>query len=248
MIEESLEILFLDDHYCAIYKPEGLLVHRSTIAKDVSIFALQLLRDQLGKKVYPVHRIDRATSGILIFALSEEAASKMGVLWMANEVHKQYLTFVRGFIPEEGVIDRPLMNEKKTKEYESVTHFKCLKTVSFPIFYDKYPEVRYSLALVVPKTGRTHQIRRHFAKLRHYIIGDSKHGNTKKNKFFREQWAWDRMMLHACRLTFQHPFTNEVCDIKCFPQGQFHALIKEFSLLDVVGNVLAEPIKKGQSI
>lgn len=240
MIEQRLEVLFLDDHYCAINKPEGLLVHRSSIAKDASEFALQLLRDQLGKKVYPIHRIDRATSGILIFALSEEAASRLGVLFMEKEVQKYYLTFVRGFLPSEGVVDRPLMNERKTKEYEALTGFKCLKTVSFPIPYDKYPEVRYSLALAEPKTGRTHQIRRHFAKLRHYIIGDSKHGNTKKNKFFRAQWGWDRMMLHACRLTFVHPFTKQVCDIKCFPQGQFYSLLKAFDLLGEVEEVLSE--------
>ncbi|MCT4560437.1 MAG: pseudouridine synthase, partial [Crocinitomicaceae bacterium] len=133
----ELRILFQDDHYVAVHKPAGMLVHKSKMARDAKVFALQELRNQLNRQVYPCHRLDRKTSGVLLFALSEEALSKMRELWMNNEVKKEYLAIVRGHIPDEGEIDYPLVNEKEV-EQEAFTRYSCLKRCEIPYSSGKF--------------------------------------------------------------------------------------------------------------
>lgn len=202
-----LEILYTDEHLIAINKPNGLLVHRSKIAQNTDEFAVQLLRDQIGQHVYPCHRLDRKTSGVLLFALSKDANSNMQSLFMDGHVSKTYHAIVRGFTPIDGRIDYPLTNEAG-KTQDAITAYKTIATTELPIPYGKYESSRYSLVSVHPETGRFHQIRKHFAHIFHPIIGDRPHGCNKQNRFFLEQWNHNEMLLHARELSFKHPILN----------------------------------------
>lgn len=191
-----LEILYQDKNIVAINKPNGLLVHRSRIATDATEFALQILRDQLGKYVYPVHRLDRKTSGVLLFAFDAITTKELQAELQSPSSQKIYKAIVRGYFPDRITVDYPLTNDRG-KTQEAVTHFSCLKQVELPIPLGKYPSSRYSLIMAQPQTGRMHQIRKHCNHLRHPIIGDRPHGCSKQNRFFKQQWNMTKMLLHA---------------------------------------------------
>ena len=210
---EPLEILYQDDYLVAINKPHGLLVHRSKIATNTEVYALQLLRDQIGQKVYPIHRLDRKTSGVLLFALSSEINSVLQKQFAENKVEKEYISIVRGFTPKEQLIDYALTNDSG-KTQDAITQFKTLKQSEIPVPFGKFSTSRYSLIQVHPKTGRFHQIRKHMAHIFHPIIGDRPHGCNKQNKLFKEKWHMMTMLLHAQSLQFTHPVSNEPMVIK----------------------------------
>jgi tRNA pseudouridine65 synthase len=220
----ELAILYQDENYVAINKPSGLLVHRSFLDKHETQFAMQMLRDQLGQHVFPVHRLDRPTSGVLLFALSSEAARDMNQLFIAGTINKRYLALVRGFAPESVFVDKPLKEEldkiadkfadQDKAAQPAQTQFNCLRQAVLPIAIGKYPTVRYSLVECLPKTGRKHQIRRHLNHLSFPIIGDVNHGDNQHNQFFREYFKLRRLMLFATELNFMHPYSNESITIK----------------------------------
>jgi tRNA pseudouridine65 synthase len=199
-----LDILYQDDHLIAINKPHGLLVHRSTIAADASEFALQLLRDQIGVRVNPVHRLDRATGGVLLFAFDKETEIAMQQQFADNKVGKTYLSIVRGYAPDTEDIDYPLKKDNGTLQ-EAFTGYSTLKRAELPLPFGKHQTSRYSLVEVKPSTGRMHQIRKHLSHVNHPIIGDTTHGCNKQNKLFRERWEMTTLMLHASKLNFNHP-------------------------------------------
>jgi tRNA pseudouridine65 synthase len=203
-----LEIIYQDEVMVVINKPNGLLVHRSPIAADASEFAIQLLRDQLGQKVYPVHRLDRKTSGLLVFALNEEVNKYLQMAFMNREIDKKYVALVRGFVAEKGTIDYALTNEAG-KVQDALTHFSLLQHFEIEVTDGKFSTARYSLVEVNPETGRMHQIRKHFAHIFHPIIGDRPHGCNKQNKFFLEKWGMNMMLLHANELSLNHPVTKQ---------------------------------------
>lgn len=212
-----LEIIYEDAHYVAINKPNGLLVHRTRIAEEKKEFALQLLRDQLGIRVHAVHRLDRGTSGVLLFAKSPEATAPLVKAFAERQPDKTYYAVVRGYAPEAGTIDSPIRPDKDHQHKEAqdaVTHFSRLATVELPIAVGRYQTARYSLVKIKPETGRMHQIRKHFAHLRHYIIGDKKHGDWRHNLMFLEQLDSPFMLLHAASLRFEHPFTGQTLELK----------------------------------
>ncbi|RYZ98933.1 MAG: pseudouridylate synthase [Sphingobacteriaceae bacterium] len=202
-----LDILFHDEHLVAINKPHGLLVHRSGIANDAEEFALQLLRDQLGQKVFPAHRIDRKTGGILLFALDKPTEILMQQQFAENKVHKKYLSVVRGYTDDSGEIDYPLRKENGTLQ-EAFTAYTTLHRTEIDVPFGGHATSRYSLVEVTPTTGRMHQIRKHMSHIFHPIIGDRTHGCNKQNKLFKEQWDMTTMLLHASRLSFTHPVSN----------------------------------------
>lgn len=208
-----LEILYKDDHIVAVNKLHGLLVHQSPIARDAEEFALQMLRDQLGITVYPSHRLDRKTSGILVFALDKPTDRIMQQKFQNREVEKKYVALVRGFAPREMTIDYALKNENEVVQ-EAVTHFKTLEYFDINIPFGKHKTSRYSLVEAIPETGRMHQLRKHFAHIFHPIIGDRPHGCNKQNRFWLENFQMKTMLLHACELSFKHPYTNEIVTIK----------------------------------
>lgn len=210
-----------------INKPSGLLVHRSNIDRHESQFAVQLLRNQLGQKVYPIHRLDKPTSGVMVFALSSEVAGLMAAQWREQSVHKRYLAIVRGWFPDAVHLDKAMAppvdkyaaHEKEREPQTAITDFRCLAQVELPIMVDKYPHSRYSLVECIPYTGRKHQIRRHLKHLAHPIIGDARYGKGKHSRFFRDQLQAPRLLLHALRLEFTHPLSLQ--------RMQFHAALDE---------------------
>jgi len=215
-----LEIIYQDETLIAINKPHGLLVHRSKIANDATEFALQLLRDQVGRQVYPVHRLDRKTGGVLLFALEKETEIRMQKQFQAGEVNKKYLAIVRGFTPDSLDIDYPLMKENGNMQ-EAFTSFRTLQRTELPVPFGKHPTARYSLVEANPETGRMHQLRRHFAHIFHPIIGDRPHGCNKQNRFFKEQFNMTTMLLHASSLAFVHPLTQQEITLQAGLQDEF---------------------------
>ena len=224
-----LEILYQDDHLIAINKPHGLLVHRTKIARDASEFAIQLLRDQIGQTVYPVHRLDRKTSGVLLFALSSEMNAAMQTQFMDGKVSKHYLSIVRGFTADKETIDYALTRDDG-KVQEAITHFETISKSEIELPHGKFDTSRYSLIDVAPETGRMHQIRKHMAHLRHPIIGDRPHGCNKQNKLFLEKFNMNTMMLHARQLKFTHPVSGEEVVINADVQSEFDRMLTELNL------------------
>ena len=215
-----LDILFRDEYLIAINKPHDLLVHRSPIAADVEEFALQLLRNQIGQKVNPVHRIDRKTGGVLLFAFSKPIEIAMQKQFAENLVSKKYWTILRGHTEDTGNIDYPLRKENGTLQ-EAFTTYHTLKRAELDVAFGKHPTSRYSLVEATPATGRMHQLRKHFSHIFHPIIGDRTHGCNKQNKLFKEQWEMNTMLLHALSLTFKHPVTGEMIVIEAPLQREF---------------------------
>jgi len=220
-----LEIIFQDEHLVVINKPHGLLVHQSPIARDAEEFALQMLRDQIGQNVWPAHRLDRKTGGLLIFSLSKEANALAQQLFRENQIKKNYLAIVRGHTPDEMEIDYPLKKENGVVQ-EAFTFFKTLQKAEIDIALGKHPTSRYSLVEAEPQTGRMHQLRKHFAHIHHPIIGDRPHGCNKQNKLFKEIWEMDTMLLHASELQFIHPVSKEKIDLKAPLQSEFMRVMK----------------------
>lgn len=190
-----------------------MLVHRTRIAEDARQFAMQELRNQLGRWVFPLHRLDRGTSGVLLFALSKEAAQPMGKAFEGGQVDKMYLAVLRGYVPESGLVDYALREEKYKPSQEARTEYRRLATAELPIAVGRYQTARYSLVEAKPLTGRMHQIRKHFAHLSHYVIGDKPHGDWRHNQMFAEKLACPHLLLHARALAFTHPYTGLPIDI-----------------------------------
>lgn len=223
----TLEIIYQDEHLVAINKPNGLMVHRSKIGRNASVFAMQLLRDQLGCYVYPIHRLDRKTSGVLLFALDKKSASELQKTFAGHEhTYKRYLAIVRGYFPEEPfTLDYTLTNDDG-KEQNAITSFRFLQHTELPLPFGKHQTSRYSLIEACPKTGRMHQIRKHCSHLNYPIIGDRPHGCNKQNKLFKERWDMTRMLLHAMELRLPHPITGEKLILKASLPEEFMRMYK----------------------
>lgn len=223
-VDLELEILYRDSTLVAINKPHGLLVHPSPLARDAEMFAMQMLRDQLGQHVYPAHRIDRKTGGVLLFALSAEVNKEMQMLFSARKVDKNYYAIVRGFCEDKAEIDYPLRKENGTIQ-EAFTAYTTLARAELSVPFGKHATSRYSLVKVTPETGRMHQIRKHFAHIRHPIIGDRPHGCNKQNKLFKDKWEMSTMLLHASSLAFTHPVDTSLVKITAPVQAEFQRVM-----------------------
>lgn len=231
-----LQILYHDAHLVAINKPSGLLVHRSLIDRHETRFAIQLTRDQIGQKVYPVHRLDKPTSGVLLFALDSDTARLLTEQFSTGLVQKTYLAIVRGYTDESGIIDYPLKEEldkladaeanPDKAAQEAVTHYGRLMTFELPYAVDRHPSSRYSLLELCPKTGRKHQLRRHLKHISHHMIGDTTHGNGKHNRFFREHFGCQRLLLHAASLHLTHPHTHEPLTLNAALPDDFSEVVR----------------------
>jgi len=214
-VQTKLTILHQDQHLVAIDKPAGLMVHRSRIDVHARQFALQMLRDQIGQKVFPIHRLDRPTSGVLLFGLNSEIAKILSHQFEARTIEKSYTAIVRGIPPQTGIWDEPLlekpdpivdaMADKNKPPQPAVTHFQTIRSWEVPFSTGKYPHSRYSLVKISPKTGRRHQIRRHFNHMAHPIIGDTSHGDRRHNRLFRERFRSRRLLLVASSIDLAHP-------------------------------------------
>lgn len=238
MSEEALEILYQDKYMVAINKPSGLLVHRSPIDKHETRFALQEVRDQIGQYVYPVHRLDKLTSGVLIFALNKEVAQILSEDFRENRVKKEYIAVVRGYVALEGLIDHPLkqmLDSKAEKEKgiskeekEAQTLYERLATIELPYAVSRYPVARYSLVKLKPQTGRKHQLRRHMKHIHHHMIGDTKHGRGEHNTLFRKKFDCHRLLLHARNMQLIHPVTLKSVMITAGYDVTFNKILHSF--------------------
>jgi len=206
-----IDILHQDDALLAINKPAGLAVHRSKMVGNAEEFLIDLLRVQVGSDVYLAHRLDRATSGVLLVARNKDVAAALGEQFMGRDVHKQYLVVVRGWPdPVEDLIDYPLPGSRETgPRREARTSYKQLATIEVPIELGRYPQQRYALLLAEPETGRFRQIRKHLAHIHHPVIGDCQHGRGDHNRLYKQHFSCHRMLLHAWRLRCAHPVTGE---------------------------------------
>ena len=231
---EALPIVYQDDTLVAVRKPSGLLVHRTALARGETRFALQMLRDQLGRHVYPVHRLDRPTSGLLLFALSPAMATALGEGFTAQRVHKRYLAVVRGIGPEHEWLDNPLREEDASRPKAEMpaqpacTEIRRLDSVELPVQVDRYPRARYSLMEARPTTGRRHQIRRHLSKRGYPIIGDAKHGKGLHNRFFRDRLGCARLLLAAVGLRFRHPALDATLQLSAAVDADMQRLFESF--------------------
>lgn len=234
-----LPILYQDEHLVAIDKPAGLLVHRTALARRERWFAMLMLRDQLGQHVFPIHRLDRPTSGVLLFALSSDCAARMALQFEQHRIEKEYLALVRGWLQEEGELDYPLKEElDKTTDSKAqqdkaaqaaVTLYQPKALLELPIAAGRYATARYSWMRLAPKTGRKHQLRRHMAHLRHPIIGDTTHGDGRQNRAFASATRVARLMLHANRLCFTHPYDGHKVEVNAPLPNSWQSL-KESSM------------------
>jgi len=234
-----LEILYQDDHFVAINKPSGLLIHRTRLDSHATEFAVQKVRNQIGKFVFPVHRLDRPTSGILLFALDKSSAKNMMCQFSEHSISKQYLAVVRGHLGN-GILDYPLkkfrdkitdeqVNQDKSPQ-QAFTEYQCITQTTLPIAVRPYDSSRYTLMKLTPKTGRRHQLRRHMAHLRHPIIGDTSHGDGKHNEMFRNNFGNNRLLLHASFLSFKHPETDTIIEINAPLDTSFKSLLIKIKL------------------
>lgn len=219
-----LDVLYRDDFLVAIHKPAGLLVHRSDIDRHETRFAVQLLRDQIGRRVHPLHRLDKGTSGVLLFGLDAASASEVGGQFQRDEVHKRYLAIVRGWPPAAGVIDHALSRRfddygrkvsagSSAEALPAVTEYRRLATVELPEAVDRHPTSRYALVSLIPKSGRQHQLRRHMKHIAHPIIGDATWGKGIHNRFFQRRFGCGRLLLACTGIELRHPQDGRMLSI-----------------------------------
>lgn len=223
-----LHILWQDEHLVAVYKPAGWLVHRTGLDAHETRFVMQTLRDQLGRHVWPVHRLDKGTCGVLLMALDKQAAQALAASFAAHETRKEYRALVRGWLPEIVEVDHPLKPDDAPEDapvQEAHTRLRCLARLSWPESYDgRHPETRISLVEALPTTGRRHQIRRHLKHVAHPIIGDATHGKGPLNRWWAERLGQQRLWLHARALEIAHPVSGQPlrfeADWSALPQVQ----------------------------
>jgi tRNA pseudouridine65 synthase len=224
-----LDILYQDDLLVAVHKPSGLLVHRTMLDRHETRFALQMVRDQTGRHVHTVHRLDKGTSGVLLFAFEREIAVALATAFEQREVGKRYLAVVRGHPAGSGCVDHALVrrDEEAGSEradgplQEAVTHYRRLDTFELPVCVDRYPSSRYALLELKPETGRRHQIRRHLKHISHPIIGDSTWGKGPHNRMIAQRYDCARMLLACTALHFRHPATGHNLLIEASPAMDF---------------------------
>ncbi|WP_375176529.1 pseudouridine synthase [Marinobacter mobilis] len=235
--DNPLTLLYEDRALLVVHKPAGLLVHRSPIDRHETEFALQYARAlNGGRHVFPVHRLDRPTSGVLVFARDREVARELGLEMMAGQVSKRYLAVVRGWPAESGRVDHPLRDEPEDRRLrgleqpvrEALTEYRTLATTQLDVAIETYPTSRYALVELFPKTGRKHQLRRHMKHISHPIIGDANHGRGRHNRYFAERFGQGRLMLAATAIRFRHPQTGQDITIAAPLEASFLQVLAIF--------------------
>ena len=226
----NLEVLFVDDALAVVDKPAGLMVHDSALARGETDFAADRLREQFGKQIFLVHRLDRATSGCLLLAFDREIASALGKTLMARDVEKDYIAVCRGWPEARFTVDHPLDGGPgKPLKKPAVTEFERLATCELDLPSAGFPTSRYAVLRARPVTGRFRQIRRHLKHLSHHLIGDTSHGDGRHNRAFR-MLGIHRMLLHARRLAFVHPLTGMRIDVRAPFDPEFTRALALFAI------------------
>jgi len=235
----SIDILYEDDDIIAVNKPSGLLTHPSWLTKKGTENLATMLKCYFnGATVHTVHRLDRATSGVILVAKNKEAAQKLSLEFEQHNVQKTYYCVVRGYAPESGEINHPLqyIHDKKAEPFadmdkeaqSAITNYIKLASVQLPIAVGKWPSARYSLIKAMPQTGRKHQLRRHFKHILCPIVGDTNYGEGRHNKLYRDHFNIHRLLLMAVSIRFTHPTTLQEMTIKAPLSEQVRSLFNEF--------------------
>ncbi|PLX96274.1 MAG: pseudouridylate synthase [Desulfuromonas sp.] len=232
-----MPVLYRDAQLIAVHKPAGMVVHPTDLAREETISLMLLVRRMLRQRIYPVHRLDRPTSGIVVFALNREAASALGQQLQQHRVEKRYLAVVRG-IPDDQFIDYPLKERPlyrsdmvRAEPLAAQTRLTRLADVELPQAVGRYPTSRYALVELAPISGRRHQLRRHMKHIFHPILGDTTYGDGAHNRFFRDHFSCHRLLLAAVGLQLTHPTTHETLTISAPPEASFSALLEQIDAL-----------------
>jgi len=227
----SLEIIYQDNYCLLVTKPNNVLVHhahhsRNKIEEESLI---QLIENQFGKRYYPIHRLDRKTSGIILLASKREYVASFQALFTNNEIQKIYYGVVRGFSEDNKVINSPVKGRDALVYREAETQLNCLDKIELNIPVKPYDSSRYSLVELKPKTGRMHQLRIHMNKVSTPLINDAKYGDKNHDLMYAKQFGWKNLFLHAGSLEFIHPFTNKKLILKSSFSEDWVQLFQEFS-------------------
>jgi len=227
----NLEIIFDDEYFICVNKPNNVLVHHAHHSRNVADenSLLQLIKEKTDLKVYPIHRLDRKTSGIILLAKKKEFVFKFQELFTDNKIQKTYYGVVRGYTPEKKIIDSPVKGRDANVHKEALTELRTLDKITLDIPVKPYDSSRYSLIKLLPKTGRMHQLRVHSNKISHPLIGDTKYGDKNHDLMYSEKFGWKNMFLHAGKLEFTHPFTPKEMILKASFPKDWLALFQKFS-------------------
>jgi len=234
-----LNVLFEDDSLFIVDKPSGLMVHPSWLDRHETVFAQAIAEEMVGQKLHTLHRLDRPTSGILIFGKNSDVARSMLASFENHDINKFYLAIARGWTDSTGIIDKPLTvtldpiadkyAQKDKPPQDAITCFSSLAQVELPYAVGRYDQARYSLNLVRPITGRQHQIRKHFRKISHHLISDTRYGDGRHNKMLIEQYHWKTLGLRAVRVEFPHPVTGDILVIDAGLNNLWRDLFMQWS-------------------
>jgi|SRR6478609_4705234 len=224
--ETPLRILYQDDSCVVVDKPSGMIVHRGWANDELDL--LRVTRDAIGRYVYPLHRLDRGASGAVLFALNEGAARVLNRSFADRSMDKRYLALTRGHPAEHGLIDHPIPRAPGEERVPAQTEYFRVGTFE-----------RYALVVAVPKTGRLHQIRRHLKHISCPLIGDVRYGKGEHNRLFREQYALDRLALHAAALRFTHPSTGQLVTVRAPVLGSLADCLSRLSLHEAARAAIA---------
>lgn len=235
-------ILYEDDDLLVVNKPAGLVVHASRMANQADTDLITELRAVLKIPLYPAHRLDRATSGLILIAKNGAIAGELGKQFMSRSIDKRYLAVCRGWPTSPGEIDYALRDpDDANKSWPALTRFEVLGTTTVPIALGKYPSQRYALLDIRPETGRYRQIRRHFHHISHHLIGDTSHGRSEHNRLFQAEFDCDRLLLHAFELVFRLPRSGQSLCLRAPLDASFTRILERFGWsLPAPGNASQE--------
>jgi len=227
----SLEIIYQDNYCLLVTKPNNVLVHHAHHSRNKidEVSLIQLIENQFGKRYYPIHRLDRKTSGIILLASKREYVASFQALFTNNEIQKIYYGVVRGFSQEHLIIDYPVKGRDALVYKDAETQLKLLDKIILEIPVKPYKSSRYSLVELKPKTGRMHQLRIHMNKVSTPLINDAKYGDKNHDLMYAEQFGWRNLFLHAGSLEFIHPFTNQKLTLKSSFSEDWIQLFQKFS-------------------
>lgn len=226
---EKLEIVYEDQYIVAVNKPNNILIHYSHYARNIKEPTLiDLLEEQFGNRFYPLHRLDRKTSGIILLSKEKEYIPLFQELFFNDAIQKTYWGIVRGFSPEQGCIDSPVKNPDTKLYKEALTNYRTLAKATVDAPVHPYPQARYSLIELKPKTGRMHQLRIHLNKISHPLVGDYKYGDRFHNRLYEQHFDCHNLFLHALELQFTHPYTHEELKLTAPFNSNWEKIMHEF--------------------
>lgn len=225
----QIDILFEDEWLIVVNKPNNVLMHNSYYARNIKEPTLiQLLQEQTENTYYPIHRLDRKTSGVVALAKQKEDVASFQELFTSKDIHKEYIGLVRGFVTEEKTIDSPVKNPDTKVYKDALTKCLPINQIELEIPVHPYPKSRYSLVRLLPSTGRMHQLRIHMNKVSHPLVGDYKYGDRFHNRMFETEFDCHNLFLHALKLNFKHPKTLAVLEFTAKLPNDWHKIFNKF--------------------